>query len=143
MLFITLLGDLNWLAIVVAALASFAVGFGWYSNKGFGKPWRALMGWDEAAMSQMAKQSMTPSIVIGIIGDLLGATLVALLASLLIAYGPMDVLQIAIAVWLGAVVPQYLSTVAWERRPWKLFAINAGYRLISFIVMGLIIGYWQ
>src|SRR5688572_21776730 len=36
--------DVNWLAVIVAALASFAVGGLWYSNILFAKPWMAAVG---------------------------------------------------------------------------------------------------
>lgn len=39
-----LLGDLNWLAVLVAALAYFAVGALWYAPPVFGKTWAAAGG---------------------------------------------------------------------------------------------------
>jgi hypothetical protein len=37
--------------------------------------------------------------------------------------------------WLGFMVPLLVDSVLWERRPWKLFLLNAGYRLVSIILM--------
>jgi hypothetical protein len=38
------LGDLNWLAVIVAALAYFAIGAVWYAPPVFGKAWMAAGG---------------------------------------------------------------------------------------------------
>ena len=38
------LGDLNWLAVLVAALAYFAIGALWYAPPLFGKAWMAAGG---------------------------------------------------------------------------------------------------
>ena len=35
---------MNWLAIIVAAIAAIAIGFGWYSPWAFGKSWASLTG---------------------------------------------------------------------------------------------------
>ncbi len=38
------LGDLNWLAVLVAGVAFFALGGLWYSNLMFGKQWSLAVG---------------------------------------------------------------------------------------------------
>jgi hypothetical protein len=47
------LGDLNWLAVFVAALAYFAIGALWYAPPVFGKVWMAAGG--------MATRSRAPA----------------------------------------------------------------------------------
>jgi hypothetical protein len=39
------LGDLNWPAVIVAALAYFAIGAVWYAPPVFGKAWMAAEAW--------------------------------------------------------------------------------------------------
>jgi hypothetical protein len=41
-----LLADLNWLAVLVAALAYFLLGGLWFMPKVFGDAWSASMGWE-------------------------------------------------------------------------------------------------
>ncbi len=48
----------------------------------------------------------------------------------------------AIFLWLGFYVPVHLSNVVWERKSWKLFAINGGNHLASLLVVALILAYW-
>ncbi len=40
------LGDLNWLAVLAAAVAYFIVGAVWYLPATFGKPWMRSIGWE-------------------------------------------------------------------------------------------------
>lgn len=51
-------------------------------------------------------------------------------------------LQAAFWSWLGFVAPVTLGSVLWDGKPWKLWGINAGYFLVTLLVMGLILGYW-
>ncbi|WP_033111281.1 DUF1761 domain-containing protein, partial [Leptospira interrogans] len=44
---------------------------------------------------------------------------------------------------LGFYVPLLLNSVAFENKSWKLFAINAGYNLISLQVVAMILSYWR
>jgi len=49
----------------------------------------------------------------------------------------------AVFIWLGYVVPVLLNTVAFEKRSWKLFGINAGFHLAALLAMGMILSYWR
>ena len=51
----------NWLAILVASIASMAIGFLWYSPVLFAKPWTRLMGidgLDKEAQEKMKKEML-------------------------------------------------------------------------------------
>ena len=37
---LTVLGDLNWLAVIVATIAYFALGAVWYAEFAFGRAWQ-------------------------------------------------------------------------------------------------------
>jgi hypothetical protein len=47
----------------------------------------------------------------------------------------------AVFTWLGFYVPTDLSTVAWERKSWKLFWINTGYHFTMLLVASVILHY--
>ena len=42
--------EVNWVAVIVAALAYMAIGFAWYSDALFGKVYRKEMGVSESSM---------------------------------------------------------------------------------------------
>jgi len=47
---------------------------------------------------------------------------------------------VGFCVWLGFVVTTQISSVIWGKMPFQLFLINTGAKLLSFLVMGGIIG---
>ncbi len=57
------------------------------------------------------------------------------------AFGTIGAIQLALLCWVGFVAPTFIGTVLWEQRPMKLYFINTGYWLISFVVMALILFY--
>jgi hypothetical protein len=43
--------------------------------------------------------------------------------------------------WLGFYLPVDLGAVAWEKKSWKLFAINTSYHFLMLLVAALILYY--
>jgi hypothetical protein len=54
-----------------------------------------------------------------------------------------NALSASIFTWIGFYLPRHLGSTVWERKSWTLFAINAGYDLISLFVVALILTYWM
>jgi hypothetical protein len=50
-----------------------------------------------------------------------------------------NVMSSTIFTWLGFYLPIDLSTVAWEKKSWKLFGINTGYHFMMLLVASVII----
>ena len=125
--------DVNYLAVVLAALSAFVLGGLWYSLL-FAKPWAALTGQSEEIL-----KSGNKAVVFG------GAFLLNLVAAYVLAmfvgrmgvkFGAMAGLSVGlcwVAVSLGI---NYL----FERRPLGLWLINGGYFTIQYAAMGAIIG---
>jgi len=72
------LGDLNWLAVLVAALAYFAIGALWYAPPLFGKAWMAAGGMTtpEAGSRPSPAIYLTP-----LVGSVLSSVALAILAA--------------------------------------------------------------
>jgi hypothetical protein len=43
------LGELNWLAVLIGAAIYFVLGALWYSPMLFARPWQRSIGWDPSA----------------------------------------------------------------------------------------------
>ena len=136
----------NYVAVIVAAIANMVIGFIWYGPI-FGKTWVAMMGWTPEQIGECQKKGMTKSYVIAIIGSLITALVLAELLVMVGSYlgltGVLAGLKAAFIGWLGFVVPVALSGVAWEGKPWKLWFLNVGYSIVSLMVMGAILGSWM
>jgi hypothetical protein len=130
----------DYLAVLVATLAAFAVGAVWYSVL-FQRSWKELMGFSDEAMRTM---KMTPALAMtgGFVTTLI---LVYALASL------MDVLPISTALeaaWFGLMISVgFIATtqanIIWyENKPLKLFFINASHYIVAVIAAALVLFYW-
>ena len=138
--------EINWIAILVAVVATFILGFLWYTPL-FGKAWAKEMNVD---MTQKPPAgALAKGMIIMVIGNLLMAYV---FAHNIAVWNPVTWGQPAIEgadmamafsaaffTWLGFYLPVDLNGVAWSKHSWKLFFINTGYHLAALIVAALIL----
>jgi hypothetical protein len=134
--------DISYLAVVVAAVVSYAVGAVWHSPIGFGVYWMKLMGLTKESLRDMP---LTPSqaMSIGAVVTLVQAFVLGYFVSLLGVVTIDTALQLGFWVWLGFLVPTLANSWLWEGRSLKLFAFNAAYALVSIEIMAIILGLWH
>lgn len=130
---------INYLAVVAAALVTFLVGGLWYSPLLFDKPWRGL-----TALSDAQIKAGNPAVIFGVsfLAALVGAYVLALFLA-----GPatnaVAGLMAGLLVGVGWVATAMLTTFLFERRPIALWGIDAAYHVLTFALMGLILGLWR
>ena len=128
--------ELNWLAILAAAVSAFVLGELWYGPL-FKQAWCR-----EAGMDPDAKPGH-PGRVFGV------AFVAALLAAFGFAWylGPAPDLFVAVhagvLVGLVYVATSFGINYAFAQRSFKLWAIDAGYHTLQFTQYGLILGAWH
>jgi hypothetical protein len=141
--------QLNWLAIGVSVVASFAIGSVWYGVL-FGKVWARAMGFAEGwrpPTSEMVRASLLNVVGTFFMAYVLAHEVQVWRASVWNAgqdqsdavyafYG-------AFFPWIGFLVPVLLNGVAYERKPWKVFWINAGYHFVTILAMTTILSHWR
>ncbi len=138
---------INYYAILACGIANMILGFIWYGPL-FGKPWSRLMGWGDMTPEKMAEmqKSARPAYVVTFVGALLMAYVLAHGLVFGNAYlgmsGVSAGLMGAFWFWLGFVVPVTIGTVFWDKKPWTLWFINAGYYLVALCMMATIISLW-
>ena len=128
----------NWLAIIVAAIVRFAIGAGWYTAL-FGKRWRALQGIPEGASTAGMGQAM----IAGFVGDLVMAYVLARFVGHYGAANIIDGVVVGFLAWLGFVATVMVGSIFYEKKPGEVVAINAGYQLVTIVVMGAILAVWH
>jgi hypothetical protein len=137
-----LFNNLNWLAILVAALVYFALGALWYSKVLFAKRWISDLKID--VNSPDAKKGM---------GMMFGGSLVLMFVQSLAIALLAERIGIRGDGWmsglkLGALVGCCFCAAAtgvnylYEKKPMSLFLINAGYAIAGNIIAGIIICSW-
>jgi hypothetical protein len=132
------LGDLNVLALVVAALSYFAVGGLWFSPLLFSRQWQSATGLSD---SQLAARNPAP-----IFGGAFVASLVSVIALGLLlgsGAGAATGAVVGLVCGIGFAAMALVTIFAFEARPARLLAIDAGYHIVAAALAGLIIGAWQ
>lgn len=132
--------NVNYLAVVVAAAVSMALGAFWYAPGVMGKAWLEMIGKKESSLrggdtgkkyGLMAVAALFTAYVMAHFVSYAGATSVA------------EGLQTGFWLWLGFVITTNLGDYLFAGRPIKLYYLNMGYHLLSFMVMGALLAAWQ
>ena len=130
--------DFNPLATLAAALSAFLLGGLWYSPALFGKAWQREVGLSDEALAAAPMGR--------IFG---GAFALSLLAAFVFALflGPSPALPFALgagaAAGFGWVAAGLGINYLFARRSLRLFAIDAGYLGLMFVLFGLVLGLWH
>ncbi|MCW4460626.1 DUF1761 domain-containing protein [Sphingomonas sp. BT-65] len=127
--------EIHWLAVLAAAIAGFAVGALWYGPL-FGKAWMAERG---ITQEDAAKANMPL-----IFGTAFVLNLIAsfVLDHVLGTYGAPDLglsVMIAGGIALGFIVTSLGVNYLFSRQSMRLFLIDAGYWLVIYCVMGVVL----
>lgn len=136
---------LNYLAIVVAAVAAWLSGALWYSL--LSKHWLAAQGMTvEEAKAKHAALKGTPAawmpFVLVFIAELIIAYVLAGLLGHLGAWSVRGGIIAAAIVWFGFVLTTIVANYAFHQRSYTLMAIDAGAWLVAFAIIGAIVGGW-
>jgi Protein of unknown function (DUF1761) len=131
--------SVNWWAILAAVTANFVIGGVWYSPVLFAKPWLEMAG--------VGKRKFDAGLPIALLVDLVSSFLIAFVLVHAIRYaGAHDFgsgLFVAFWIWLAFVATVLIASVTYEHKPFKYFAINAGFRFVAIMVMAAILTLWK
>lgn len=130
--------SVNYVAVLISALASMVIGFAWYSPVLFGKPWMKYAKLDEKKLKK-AQKTMPKTYGVSLLATLVTAYALALLLNATLVVDIGEGLMVSGVIWLGFVTTTMLTSVLFAEMPWGLFLINSGYQLVSFLVMGAIL----
>lgn len=130
--------DVNYVAVVVAAVGTFVLGALWYSPALFGKQWVAAHGYTPDQIEAMRKGAG-------------GAYTVSFLCYLVMAW-VMGVLVTRIGIdtliggiklgalcWLGFAATIGLTAQMFSDRKFATYVIDAGYQLMYLLLMGMVL----
>ena len=126
---------MNYPAILVAAVAGFAMGFVWYSI--FGNMWMRALG--------KTKEDLKPRPQPFIVSIIASLVMAYILAGLIGHMGELTLMRGMISaafVWVGFVVTSIAVSYAFQGARWSLILIDSGHWLLVLLVMGAIIGWW-
>jgi len=134
--------DINYIAVFVATLVSFVLGFLWYSPSWFGTTWMKLSGIDMKKAKAAQKKGMGKTMFIGFLSTLVMAYVLAWFIKMMSIGTAIGGMQTAFWIWLGFFAMPQLGIVLWERKPVQLYYINTGHYLVTLLIMGAILAVW-
>ena len=131
--------EINYWAVLVSAVAGFAIGSVWYMPRVFGASWMSMVGKTETDVKtgftakMFGKTFLATLVMVYVLAhfvDYIGATTIG------------EGVTTGIWVWLGFVATTMFINALYENKPLKLWAINAGYQLAVLVVAGAILAAW-
>jgi hypothetical protein len=125
------MGPVNWLAVVLGALAFFAVGAVWYSVL-FSKAWQKASG---VGSEQMQGTSLPRLLACTFVLELIVSTM---FGHLLARTAPPPHVIVMMAFGFGAAImtPAIGINYLYLRKPFRLFLIDAGHLIVGALAMG-------
>ncbi|HEY6202010.1 MAG TPA: DUF1761 domain-containing protein [Candidatus Limnocylindria bacterium] len=131
--------NVNYLAVIVAAVAALVIGFVWYAPQVFGTRWMGYLGTTQAQLGQPGAMG----IVVGVVASVVNAWVLALLALNLGGKTITDAVMLGILVWLGFMATLTAAQISFEKKPWGLWLLNNAHNLIVQLVMAAIVTLWR
>jgi len=133
------ISTINWMAVIVAAVLNFFLGGLWYSPVLFGKAWQK-----ENNLSDEDLKKGSPAKIFGF----------SFLWSFVMSFNLAMFLNDKATDMAWGITAGFLAGFGWvaaaiyiiglfERKSTKYMLINSGYMIVSFLLMGLIIGAWR
>jgi hypothetical protein len=135
------LGDVNWLAVVVAAAFYYGLAAPWFADPLFGPAWRESIGWEKAEGERLG-----PGYYIGpLLTCLVAVVAVAMLSEASGSNSFAEGLVLGLVVAVGITCSVLFVTGALDParpRPMVWFAITGGYHVIGLVAASLLVAVW-
>lgn len=137
----TILSNINWLAVLVAAIAYFILGALWYSKALFGTKWASLVGLD---INDPDKGKGMAQMMIGTFVLILFTSI-----GLALLINKVDLNLLVSGIKLGLITGICFATTAvtisfiYESRPAALYFIDCGYHLAGHIIAAIVLVLWR
>ncbi len=130
----------NFLAILVAAIANLLLGFLWYGPL-FSKPWMKLVGMTQ----EQPRQGGPPPVIYALpfIGSLVSSYVLALFLNATGMGTPAGGAEVGLLTGLGFLAPTFGANALFGQKKLALYLIDVGYPIVSLIVAGAILGAWR
>ncbi|KAB2808041.1 DUF1761 domain-containing protein [Phaeocystidibacter luteus] len=127
--------EINWIAVIVAALSTFVLGFIWYNPKVFGTMWQKAAGLSDEQMKDMSGM-----------GKIFGVSFILALAMAIMTtyfvHGTDDIAvaaRMGLYLGLGIILPAMGTTAMYERRGFAYIFVNGAYWIIGIIIISMIL----
>jgi hypothetical protein len=132
---------LNIWELLVAPLSTFIVGFFWYGKPLFGNVWQRLA---HISDEDIQKGNMLLIFGLSYLLNFVIAFFLSAFIEIAMMLGSSALMAgiFASILCVGFVATSFGINYLFSRKSFKLYLVDAGYLVVSFFIMGLIIGAW-
>ncbi len=138
--FFSTLQNLNWLAVVVAALSTFAVGAAWYHEKIMGTRWMKAVGLKQ---KDIAKANMNKIFGFSMLGYLLCSATLGIVVKMLDLRTALDGGILGLVIGIFVVGASTMTIHLFEQRKTELIVIDVAYHILNTTIMTAILTAWR
>ncbi len=135
----------NYIALLVASLASFVIGMLWYGPL-FGKRWMKEMGINEKAKKSAKGGKACVSMQQALAGNFVATLVMAYVLSMFLGFTQATTAYagavVGLWLWLGFVATTAINESLFGGKSLTLYAINSLNVLVSMLTMGAILAVW-
>lgn len=132
--------SVNYLAIILAALASRVVGYSWYSPSILGKVWQQFIKLPAKSIKKDTLADNIKAFSLAIISAYVLYYFVAMFNHYFTTSWLSASLNTSFLIWVGFVLTTHLTKDIFEKRDIRFSGITIGHHLFEFMAMGLAIG---
>jgi hypothetical protein len=133
--------DVNWLAVLLAAVGSMILGMGWYT--GLGKQWMNALGKTREELMPDGKPSPMPFIIAAVCQLIMAYFLLLLTRTILDSSATdiqiWDAVMVGAHMWFGFILTSMVLNHAYQGQKMSLTIIDGGYLLGVVLVQGVIL----
>ncbi|MBS1806417.1 MAG: DUF1761 domain-containing protein [Acidobacteria bacterium] len=131
---------INYLAVLSCAILLWILGAVWYSPALFAKKWMELIG----VTREPGKRD---GLLLGMTASFFGDLVMSFIIANILVWANISGFQrgavLGVLLWIGFIAAPNLPQGLYEKRPFKLFAINSGYWLVGLLIVGGILASWH
>lgn len=128
----------NLWAVLVVAVIQWVLGAVWYALL-FRKPWMAAVGQTPGQKPKGAAVAM----ILSFIGGLVTSFVLVHVVYWASAWNWHRGAVLGFICWCGFIAMPLMAEHLYEKRPFKLFVINAGYWFVALVVSGIVLAVWR
>jgi hypothetical protein len=131
---------MNYLAVALSTVVSFVIGWVWFMIV-FREPY--IRGLNKTAEELAKGPTAVPSLILQFAGNLVMAFVLAWFIARLNVQSALGGAGVGAVAWLGFIAAVLGPYYAFQAYPLSFFLINAGYPLVTLLMMGAIFGAWK
>lgn len=125
--------------LLLAVVANMVIGMTWYGPMLFGNIWMKLAGVTMNPNDPNFKKEMQKCMLLSPLISLTIALVMVCFMTRMNIHSVISGALFGFTAWFGFIMPTMYNDVLYGKKPVKLYLINVGYVLTSFVIMGAIL----